>query len=1105
MRTQFSGTSRPLVLAAALFAIGAGTAYAQVQAGRIVGTVYDPQKAAVPGAAITVTDTATNVTRRVAANDAGGFVVTPLNPGSYSISATSPGFQTTVRGGIELVVGDAVRVDLELRLGETSTQVQVVAEAAALNTESGTLGQAITNTQIVNLPLNGRGFYELARLTPGATLLPSTGNVQKVRPEAVNGTVISGVRGGQTTFLLDGADTTEQHQGGTWIQTSIDALQELSVQQNAYSAEYARAGGFFNATTKSGTNSFHGVLFEFLRNDQLDARNFFLPKREVLKRNQFGGTIGGPVILPGVFNGRNTTFFFLSYEATRERQGLVFNSLVPSAAQRAGNFGAVTNRIYDPLTTAPNPSGSGNIRVPFANNVIPQNRLSPQAQFFTRYISLPNTAAGTAAFGPARAYDADQVTFRGDRELSTSHKAFLRFSWHDNRQIEPAQYPELGAADLRGPARNLALALTSNVRPNMIHEARFSYLFGQYRSEAYFEGQGAAFNRQIGLIGLETNQDPSTSSLPAFTWSGYTGYSGNGADGRPKWQDRWAWEVTDSLTWIKGAHILKFGTRIHYFKPLFTDIRTQNGRFNFTGIATENPASTTGTGESFADFMLGYPADAGRGNPATWWGGYGTYWHFFAQDDFKVHNRLTLNLGLRYEYTPWLNAYRGQVATFDPTRAKSIIVGTADGQIDLGAQRLADVGYNLFRDIIQTASEAGLQERIAEPDKRQWAPRFGFAWRPFGETTVVRGGYGIFYESEGTSHRLNFNFLPWSLTENVNADRGVTPTRTLHDFFLGVPFGTSVLAPSWAPSPVRIRQGYDQHWNFGVQRELPGRTVLEVNYVGNKGAFLNGSTHINHPAAGAGSIQARRPYPRFGTMDYRDQNVSSNYHSLQAKAERRFNAGFWYLASYTFSKSLWHEATPAVGGNGGWEKALSAFDAPHNFIGSFGYELPFGKGKALGSNLGRIANGIVGGWQLQGIIGFRSGLPFTPTVSRDVANNGVNAQRPNRIASGKLEKPTLASYFDKTAFVVPANFTFGNSGGRILRSDKLGVTDFSLFKQFAVTESANVQLRAEVFNMPNTAYFSAPANTNIDAAAGARVTTTSNGPRQVQFGLKFSF
>jgi hypothetical protein len=1075
---------------------------AQVQSGRIVGTVFDPQRAAVPGATVTVTDPATNLSRKVIADASGDYVVTPLDPGTYTVSASAPGFQTTVRTGVVLTVAQVARVEFDLRIGETTTQVQVTTEVALLTTETATLGQVISTKQITDLPLNGRKFTELGRLTPGVTLLPATGNVQRVRPELVNGNVISGVPGSQTTFLLDGVDITEQHQGGTWIQTSVDALQEFNLQQNAYSAEFARAGGSFNITTKSGSNRVNGNVFEFLRNDRMDARDFFSLTRALLKRNQFGGTIGGPVVLPKLYDGRNRTFFFVSYEGERTRQGLIFNSQVPTPAMMTGNF-AANNRIYDPLTTAPNPAGAGNVRTLFPGNVIPANRISQQATFFNKYIPAPNSGLNSAIFTGSNAYNQDQWTLRGDQEITSNHKAFVRVSLVRNTEHTPAAFPALGATDLSGPARNIAASLSSNLRPSLMHEVRVSFMYGEYRSNAYFQGQGAEFNRAAGLTGLQDNQDPTISSLPAFSWAGLSGFSGNAGDGRPKWQNRWANEISDALTWIKGKHIIKTGARIHYFKPLFTDSRSHNGVFNFTGIATENPLTPAGTGDSFADWMLGYPASASRGNPATWWGGYGTYWHGFVQDDFKVNNRLTVNIGLRYEYTPWLKSYRGQAATFDPTKARPVIVASNTDQIDLNAQPLAKVGYELYKDLIQTSSQAGLPFSITAQNKNNWAPRAGFAWRPFGEGTVIRGGYGLFYETEGTSGRLNFNFIPFNVAETVNADRGVRPTRTTANFFLGAPFGSAVTNVNWVPIPRKVNSPYDQHWNFGLQQQIASKTLFEVNYVGNRGLFLPSTNNINFPNAGAGNIQARRPFPRFGTIAYNTQDGASIYHSLQMKLERRLSGGFSTLIAYTFSKSITFQPAPAVGGNYAFERALTGFDVPHNFDVAFTYELPFGKGRRFANN-NAFAERVIGGWQLQGISGFRSGTPYTPTVSRDTSNTGIGGQRPHRIGSGRLDNKTLDNYFDKAAFTLPANFTWGNSGANILRRDLLANYDFSLHKMFSITEKSKLQLRFEAFNLPNAVYFNAP-NSNVDVAAGGRVTSTSNTPRQMQVALKLNF
>src|SRR5262245_4055992 len=405
------------------------SAFAQLQSGRIVGTVYDPQHAGIPGANVTVENLATNVTRTVVTDAAGNYAITPLDPGRYRVTAEVAGFQKTVKDGLELIVGQSARVELTLDLSTLSTEVQVTAQTPLLNTESATLSQVVTNEQIVDLPLNGRGFHELARMTSGVALLPPTGNVQTVRPEVVNGNVIGGVSGAQTRFLLDGVDITEEHQGGTWIQTSVDALQEFSVQQNAYSAEFHGAGVTFNVTTKSGGNVFHGSLFEFLRNDAFDARNFFAARKEKLERNQFGGTFGGPVDIPGIYDGRNKTFFFASYEGQRKEEGNVNVSIVPTAAQRRGDFGGLAP-IFDPLTTAA--AGGVTTRTQFANNVIPQDRLSPQALFFNQYIPLPNAANDTFVSNPITTFNADQLTLRFDQEINSPNKLFARFSRHDS-------------------------------------------------------------------------------------------------------------------------------------------------------------------------------------------------------------------------------------------------------------------------------------------------------------------------------------------------------------------------------------------------------------------------------------------------------------------------------------------------------------------------------------------------------------------------------------------------------------------------------------------------------------------------------------------------
>jgi hypothetical protein len=1080
---------------------------AQEESGRIVGAVTDPNQASVPQATVTVTSLATKQVRTVSTGEQGNYTVTPLNPGLYSVAVTASGFQTSIVQNVQVQVNQSARADVHLQLGSTATTVEVTAAAPLLNSESASLGTVVTNTEIVNLPLNGRSFYDLAKLTPGAATLPGGGNLLRIRANYISGTAISGVRGSQTTFLLDGVDVTDHHQGGTMIQTSIDALQEFSVQQNAYSAEFGSAGGIMNMSSKSGESKFHGGVFEFIRNDDLDARDFFAPGRQVLKRNQFGGALGGPVHLPNFLGGKQKTFFFVDYEGMRQRQGLVFNDIVPTPAMKQGDFSAAgLNTIYDPLTT------TNGARTAFAGNRIPNNRLSPQALFFNKYLSDPNLGARTAAFAPTQALDLDQFTARGDRTINDKHRLFLRWSFDDYRQSDPNAYPGLGYADLHTRGQNVVAGLTSSLSANLVHEMRFSYSPQWIDLQAF--GQGTNFNQTAGITGFDGLQRPGIAgSFPDFAWSGYTSLTGSAFDQRPKTQSFKVIEGIDNLTWIKGRHIFKFGTEIRYWQPLFTDSSNYQGVWSFSGINTQNPARTAGTGDAFADWMLGFPVSSARAYPADWFGGDATYWHFFAQDDFKVNNRLTLNLGLRYEYSPWMRGYKNQLGTFNGNLAKPIIVASDTNQIDLTSQFAAPTTYALFGNLIQTSSQAGLPLSITDTDKNQWAPRFGLAWRPFGERTVLRGGYGIFYEMENTDGRVNRNSLPFLLSETVFNTANTIPNRTLGNFFLGQSLGSAGVNPAMNPTYAHLRRGADQHWNFGVQQQLARDTVVEVNYVGNHGTHLNSTNPFNDPTPASGAIQGRRPYPAFGSINYFSQDMSSDYHALQVKAEKRYGSGIWFLLSYTYSKSITIQDTPAAGGDFYFERALSSFDVPQNIAFNMGYELPVGKGKRFLTNAGALAQGVLGGWRVQGITIFRSGQPFTPTISRDVANTGVANQRPNIVAAPAIVGTPNCWFYAASnpacpsgtnAFILPAANTYGNGGANVLRSQWLRNFDVSVFKEFPITESSLLQFRAEFFNVTNTPTFGIP-NTVTDTSAGGIVTTSANNPRQVQFALKFNF
>ena len=1075
----------------AISSLSALPVLAQVEQGRMVGRIVDPQDASVVGASVKITNVGTNITQSALTDGSGNFVITPVQAGTYSLSVTAAGFDTTMNSNIQVQVGQVVREDMKLRIGSSTTTIEVTTAPQLLTTDSATVGQVITNQQLTDLPLNGRGFFRLAELTPGAALLPPTGNSLAIRPEIVDGNTISGIRGSATSFLMDGVDVSEQHQGGTFIQTSIDALREFSIQQSPYSSEYNRGGAFFNATVKSGTNRFHGGLFEFIRNDKLDARNFFALKRQILKRNQFGGDLGGPLTIPHIYDGKDRTFFFFNFEGQRLRQGLIFNSTVPSDAQRAGNFGAKT--IKDPTTGAP-----------FLNNTIFPNRISQQASAILAYIPHQNTASGTFSYTPSQAVDFNQYTLRLDHQISTRNSLFARWIYVQNREVDPNASPLLGNAYLTSIGQDIAAGLISTISSNKVNEVRAHFLPSHVRLTAFLPGPD--YNAQFGVAGFSAQLRPgSGGSFPDYSWSGYSSLAGSTFDQRPKSQDRKAIEVTENFTFLKGRQSLKLGTLIRYYQWLGFDSQTYAGQFSFNGAQS---------GDAYADFLLGYPSAVTRAYPADNFGGQQTYEQFFVQDDVRVNERLTLNLGLRYEYSPWLAGYKGQIGTFDPAQGKPIIVSGSGSTPDLTSQHAAPGAYAIFGKYIQTSSTAGLPSNITYTDKHQFGPRIGVSYRATSKT-VLRGGFGMFYEPEGTSGRVNLSVLPFRLseTQNQNTVNGV-PTRTLADFFLGAALGSAQANPSLSPTKVHMNVGYNEHYSFGVQQQLTSRDVLEVGYVGNHGVDLNGSNDFNDPAPGPNTvvngvmqtIQLRRPYQPWSTINFNTQDTSTNYNSLQAKYDHRISHGLTGLVAYTYSKFMQFNQAPALGGNFGYEYAISPFDIPHNLAISGTYELPVGRGKTFLANVNPIVSSALGGWHLQTIVVLRSGTPYTPVISVDRANTGVGGQRPilNPAGGNPNFTRSLTSWFDKSRYMVGPLYTYGNVRANTLRSDKYRQFDASIFKNFSLPGESTLSFRAEFFNISNTTSFNAP-NATIDATAGGSVTSTSVPSRDIQFALKYNF
>jgi Carboxypeptidase regulatory-like domain len=1099
-RTLVTGIQNVLVL---ILLLGVAlSANGQVESGRFVGRITDMQGGEVPHAIVKATNTGTNIVQTAITDGSGDFVITPVAAGAYSLTVTATGFETINATNIEVQVGQIVREDLVLKIGEATTTVQVYANVPMLSTDSATLGTVVTNQQLTDLPLNGRGFYRLAELTPGAALLPPTGNSLAIRPEIVNGNTISGIRGSAISFLLDGVDVSEQHQGGTFIQTSIDALQEFSVQQSPYSAEYNRGGAFFNATTKSGTNKFHGGVFEFLRNNVFDARNYFSLTRAILKRNQFGGDIGGPIVLPHLYNGRDKTFFFADYEGQRLRQGLVESGTVPTIAQRAGDFSAPgLKTIYDPLTTQPNGTRK-QISCNGVLNVICPSRIVPQAMAVMAY--YPQANVGTSSFQavPSQAIDWNQFTIRIDHQINANNHLFGRWIYINNRESDPNFSPQLKTASLTSNGQDIAVGLITNIGANKVQDFRAHYLPSHVRLTAFL--QGPDFNAANNIQGFPGLARPDTgSSFPDYSWSGYAALQGSTFDQRPKSQDRTAFEITDNFTLIKGRQSLKFGVLVRYYQWIGYDSAVYAGLFGFTGAETQNQGSG---GDAFADFLLGYPASVGRAYPGNNFGGQRWYNQYFAQDDIRVNPKLTVNVGLRYEYSPWLDGYKGQLGTFDPTKTKPIIVESNTDQVDLTSQYAAPAAYQFFGQYIQTSSQAGLPYSITYTNRTQFGPRVGFAWQPFGAGTVVSGGFGIFYEPEGTGGRVNRNILPFLLSETVNQTANVVPNRTFANFFLGSPLGSAATNPAILPTLTHLKVGRNEHYSFAVQQQLSPKTVFNIAYVGNLGLHLQSTDDFNDPSPGFGGVQARRPYQPWGTITYQSQDLGTTYQSLQTKLEHRAGNGITGLIAYTWSKFMQSNQSPPLGGNIGYERTYSAFNTPQNLAMSGSYELPFGRNRKYMANSNGFVDAVFGGWQIQTIIVLRSGTPYTPVVSSDVANTGVGNQRPNLNPAGG--SPTfhksLSKWFDPTRYVAAPQYTYGQVKAFTLQSDAFRQYDASVFKNFALPGESVLSFRVEFFNLPNTNSFNAPGAT-INSSSCCAVTSTSIPSRDIQFALKYNF
>jgi len=1074
----------------------------------------------------------TNIAVKVTSDAAGEYVVTPLEVGKYSVTVEATGFKRSLRPDIQVNVQDRVRVDAKLEVGQVTDTVEVAGEAPILETDTSYLGEVVDSQRIMDLPLNGRQFTRLAVLTAGTAPTPAG-----ARDENTGGFSANGVRPYQNNYILDGVDNNSlsedlSSQASFVVGPPPDAIQEFKVQTNSMSAEFGRSGGaVLNVTIKSGSNDLHGTAYEFLRNSDLDANNFFNNVNGApiapFKQNQFGFSTGAPILIPKVYNGKNRTFFFFDYQGTRIRTGQTEIATVPTDAMRQGNFsgqnGVAFNTIYDPNTGTINSSGDAVGRLPFAGNIIPQSRWNPIAEKLLSMFPEPNATGAVNNFGPANNYisnpvepnDTNQLDLRIDHRISDSDSIFGRFSWSNQRDVPPGPIPPpLDSASfstgvfLQKP-RNVVVSETHIFTPRLINELRLGYT--QNESDRLQFNSTINESAQLGIPGIPFASN--NGGLPQFGVSGISSFGS--AEYQPTVEKQAIEQLIDSLTLIRGRHTIKFGAEL---KPRVNFSILQppvpRGYFGFGGSNTEqNLESSSTSGLGTADFLLG--AVSGGAQISSFINDEfqqpGQF--YYVQDDIKVNRKLTLNIGLRYDFVEHAKERYDAQANFNVFTNTLQIVGN----------RQDPLPPNFFPEIPVTR---GAPASLVPDQKHDFGPRIGIAYNLFSKT-VLRAGYGVFYSSyeAGPLSIPNMgNNPPFFFQSNYNAPSPLILNPIVSNLSQGFPL--NALANPSAPSLFSLDPNFTnpnvQHWQASIQQDLGWNTVLEVAYAGSKGTHLYEFRNLNQiPASTSPSAnynaERLRPYLG-GDLTFWCSCDSSTYSALQTKLEKRLSSGLSFLTAFTYGKSIDEQSQASLGFHGGgsfrdnnnpeWEKGPSDYDQKYRFVNSLSYTLPIGQGKALLGSLHGIGNTLIGGWELQGIQAWSSGLPYTITESGDPNNNtGDTEEHPNRVVGVALypSGPAVSSAFNPLAFTLQPFGTYGNSGRNVIWTAPQLQLDTSLFKDFAVKERMKLQFRAEFFNMTNHANFRANSLINNFNAAGAGSYTSAQPGRQIQFALKFIY
>jgi outer membrane receptor protein involved in Fe transport len=1038
----------------------------------VIGRVVDSTGAVLPDVKITARNSATSAVTSTMTNGEGYFALSNLPVGGYTLQAEKAGFNKEQTGDLKLQVGQTARIDLTLQVGEVLTSVAVQGVSPVIQSETSSVGAVVESRQSLGVPLKGRSLFNVLALAPG------------VQNAGISPRVGGGPGNSNNNFTIDGTsnnDTISARGEGAF--PSLDMVSEFEVISVNAPAEFGRGGAQVRVVTKSGGNDFHGSLFHYNRNREFAARNFFAVTVPPYNRNEFGGSVGGPLLIPKVYNGRNKTFFYFVWEGLRERSPRTNTLAVPTVAQREGNFAGLP-AIRDPFTG-----------LPFPNNQIPRDRLSSASQELVKFYPTPNLP-GSGAAGTGFNYstnlsnqpELDNWSIRLDHNFSDRDRIFGRFISFTNGpyfQAGPATSSFnnglFGFLD-----RNFALSWTHVISPTLTNDFKVGFIYNNN-----FRNTG---NPDLDLSRLIPGLFPITpgaGGVPTMNIPGYTQLSENQGTTSGGAFRQYSHNYINNTTWVRGRHIFKGGLDMNFNKSydLLAIRPYPRGYFDFPGIYS---------GNSLADFLLGYTTFSQR---STAYGGStqpgASVFGYYFQDDFRVTPRLTLNIGLRYELQTQYEDRDGHYANFD-VKGNRIVVPKFSGGISPGA--IPALVQNLP---IVTNDVAGFPSKLIAGDHNNFAPRFGFAYR-LTNATVVRGGYGIYYGSTFGDQFLSFpKNPPFVLTETLEAAAGPTPTLTLANAFPTA--GSAPRNPSLTAFDPNIKMHYGQQWNLTVERQVGATAGLRVSYLANKFTGSWRAYDINQPREfGPGPIQARRPFQPWAGINYYDSGGSQISHSLQAGIIKRYSKGLLFQAEYQYVRAIGEDlyTGPQDVRNFRADRANLSGLRRQLLTVNYLYDLPFGKGRTFLNQSG-VLDWIIGGWQVGGITTAGTGTPFSPSFTSAI--QGSPSGRPNVVGDWRVSDRGITRWFNGAAFAVPAPFTYGNSGKNVMTGPGLVNFDLSIYKNFSFADRLRLQFRSEFFNIANHANFANPAaNITVPAQVG-RITSTSTANRVIQFGLRLTF